>query len=411
MDYVFVLGKNKELSIAEILSYFKVRGVEPNIGDAAHEVVVFRFNDKINPTKVMLDLGGTIKICELIDGFDINEILHKKIELNLYRLFPAIKNNRIRFGISVYATKKHANVVWDVITTGIKELLKESNAKMIHIAPSKESEFPVLRHFEVLKKLMNRGGYELVVHVSNRTMHISRTVAVHDPYEFRKRDVERPSQRIIYSIPPRLGKILINLSSAKPGDLLLDPFCGVGTILQEGLLMGMDVRGVDMDPSCIKKSLTNLEWIKKEYNININLGGKLIVGDTRRLSNHIRQNSIDAVATEPYLGPPLKRKPTKTEAKKILEDVRPLYLKSLKEINKVLKPGGRMSIVFPNFETPEGTGTGLDIKNLAEETGFVVKHPFQGPPFLEKFHDKKSIIDADIRHRTRREICVLEKRL
>lgn len=410
MDYVFVLGKNEELSMAEILYYFKARNVELELRHVVHEVVVFRLNERIDPEKVMLDLGGTIKICELIDKFNIDEILHKQTELNLYRLFPQIKNNKIRFGISVYARKKCAKTIWDIITTEIKKLLRESNIKMIHITPSNGSKFPVLKHFEVLRKLMKRGGCELVVHVNDKIMYISKTMAVHNPYEFKKRDVERPSQRTIYSIPPRLGKILINLSSAKPGDLLLDPFCGVGTILQEGLLMGMDIRGVDTDPYCIKKSMTNLEWIKKEYNMHADLRGKLIVGDTRRLSNHIRQNSIDAVATEPYLGPPLDRKPTRTEAKKILEEVRPLYLKSLKEINKVLKPGKSMSIIFPNFETREGIEVGLDTKKLAEETGFVIIYPFK-EPFLKQFHRLKSIIDADVGQKTRREVCILEKRL
>lgn len=396
--------------MAEILYYFKARNVGLELRDVVHEVVVFRLKDRIDPEKVMMDLGGTLKICELIDEFNIDEILHKQTELNLYRLFPQIKNNKIRFGISVYARKKYAKTIWDTITTEIKKLLRESNVKMIHITPSKGSKFPVLKHFEVLRKLMKRGGCELVVHVNDKIMYISKTMAVHNPYEFRKRDVERPNQRTIYSIPPRLGKILINLSSARPGDLLLDPFCGVGTILQECLLMGMDIRGVDIDPGCIKKSITNLEWVKKQYNVHVDLRGKLIVGDTRRLSNHIRQNSIDAVATEPYLGPPLNKKPATTEAKKILEDVRPLYLKSLKEINKVLKPGKSMSIIFPNFETREGIEMGLDTKKLAEETGFVIKYPFK-EPFLKQFHRLKSIIDADVEQRTRREICVLEKRL
>lgn len=43
---------------------------------------------------------------------------------------------------------------------------------------------------------------------------------------------------------------MINISGIKEG-VLLDPFCGIGSILQEAVLMGFDIRGVDIDKNCI----------------------------------------------------------------------------------------------------------------------------------------------------------------
>jgi tRNA G10 N-methylase Trm11 len=400
MDYVFILGKNEKLSIAEILSYLNSRNIEFRIKNTLNEAIILQTKSDIDPQKTMLDLGGVIKICKLIARTDFDEILNGRLKIKLNELSPEIKNNTIRFGVSVYANRKNSKIAWNYITNEIKKLSKELNLKTIHITPSKRFDLPVIKHFEVLKKLLNKGGIEIVANIDNNFVYISKTLSVHDPYGFRKRDIGRPRQRTIYSISPRLAKILINLSSTKPRCIILDPFCGIGTILQEALLMDMNIKGVDKNPDCIESSFRNLEWIKKQYHLNIDLEGKLIVGDSCKLSTYIEKNSIDAVVTEPYLGPPLKRKPTKAEAQKILQDIRPLYMKSLKEINKVLKLGRRVSIVFPNFETQSGIEMGLDIENLSRESGFVVKNIFQ---------NSKSIIDADPEHKTRREICVLEK--
>jgi tRNA G10 N-methylase Trm11 len=64
-------------------------------------------------------------------------------------------------------------------------------------------------------------------------------------------------------MPPRLAKIMLNLSHCKPGKIFLDPFCGVGTILQEALLIQATVVGIDANSWCIAAAQTNLEWAKK----------------------------------------------------------------------------------------------------------------------------------------------------
>lgn len=51
---------------------------------------------------------------------------------------------------------------------------------------------------------------------------------------------------------PQLAKGLINLSHARPGSFVLDPFCGSGTTVLEGYLNGFKSFGFDMNPLAAK---------------------------------------------------------------------------------------------------------------------------------------------------------------
>jgi len=55
---------------------------------------------------------------------------------------------------------------------------------------------------------------------------------------------------------PKLARAMVNLSGARSE--VLDPFCGAGGILLEAGLMGLSVRGVDIDPLMVKRAVINL---------------------------------------------------------------------------------------------------------------------------------------------------------
>ncbi len=58
------------------------------------------------------------------------------------------------------------------------------------------------------------------------------------------------------------AKALVNLSSVKPGEKLLDPFCGVGGILVEAGLLKCKLLGYDIDELMVKKCMKNLKFYK-----------------------------------------------------------------------------------------------------------------------------------------------------
>ena len=116
---------------------------------------------------------------------------------------------------------------------------------------------------------------------------------------------------------------MVNLSACTPGKVLLDPFCGVGTILQEALLEKAKVVGVDVNPWCVKAANENLEWIKREYSLK-DPDFRVVQGDVGRLAQKIGQETVDCIVTEPDLGPALRQVPTGPYALKIIQKLEPL---------------------------------------------------------------------------------------
>jgi tRNA G10 N-methylase Trm11 len=376
MIYGFLFGKNPELSLAELSHYLKNREIRFEIIKTSQNFSII--DTDINPLILSKDLGGTIKIGEYYEYEKLIEEIASK--------------QKPKFGLSVYPKNKK---VYDEIKNKITEKLKQERIKYVFIS-SKFYGSTELKHFEVLKKILKKDGIEIMVFWDERK-YFFKTLAVHDPSEFKIRDVKKPVQRTIYSIPPRLAKILINLCS-KPGDRLLDPFCGMGTIMQEAMLMNIFPIGMDKNPKCIKGTETNLKWIKQIFNVEQDF--KIVEGDATRLSHYFEENTIDCIATEPYLGPPLKSKPNKEKAERIINSLKHLYLDFLIETSKVLKPKGKISLVFPNFITIDGKEVRMDVEEIASSASLKV---------LELINGKKSIIDADERQMTRREIVLMQK--
>ena len=60
---------------------------------------------------------------------------------------------------------------------------------------------------------------------------------------------------------PQLAKSLLNVASIEPGAVVLDPFCGSGTVLLEGYLNGFNAHGCDMNPLAVKIGRAKTEVI------------------------------------------------------------------------------------------------------------------------------------------------------
>jgi len=220
---------------------------------------------------------------------------------------------------------------------------------------------------------------------------IARTIAVSNLIELKQRDIQRPSVDYMKSISLRLAKILINLSKIKENETLLDPFCGSGSILQEAMLNNINVIGIDKDKESIKQSSDNLEWLKENYPIKANY--RLFNLDSRKMSSVV--SKVDAVVTEPYLGPYIRKLPNIEEAKSLIFDLTNLYSSIIKQSSEILGKGKRLIIIIPRLKTVEGKTLYIDIRSLVEQNKFYLVYE----PVIYAYSKSKII----------REICVLEK--
>ncbi|KKP28286.1 MAG: hypothetical protein UR15_C0028G0010 [Parcubacteria group bacterium GW2011_GWA2_31_28] len=70
------------------------------------------------------------------------------------------------------------------------------------------------------------------------------------------------------SLHPRLARCLANLTGAKKGSVIADPFCGAGGILIEAALAGLKPVGYDLYDMMIRRAKTNLDYYKiKNYKL------------------------------------------------------------------------------------------------------------------------------------------------
>jgi tRNA (guanine10-N2)-dimethyltransferase len=87
-----------------------------------------------------------------------------------------------------------------------------------------------------------------------------------------------------------LARVMCNLSGIKPGEVVLDPFCGGGGILCEASYIGAYVVGIDLNWKLLVGAIRNLHDISEKYSI--------IQGD----SQHIPINNVDRIVTDPPYG-------------------------------------------------------------------------------------------------------------
>jgi tRNA G10 N-methylase Trm11 len=356
-NYIFILGRDPELSLLEIICYLKARFIEYSLQEYDEQFAIFSIED-INFSKMIKDLGGTLKIAEFFE------------EKQLYNG----KENKIRYAISSYDNDLGE------IKDYVKEKLKLEGLKAIYVKPKKDEE-------QIMPSKAVNVDLELIIYKKK----MARVIAVYDPSEYKKRDEKRPNFDPLKVISIRLAKILINLSGAKENNTLLDCFCGIGTILQESLLMDINVIGVDSDITSFEHCKENLRWLGEKYNKKWQVFNK----DSRNLSKFVKK--VDVCVTEPYLGPYLKKLLSFNEAKMLAIELENLYFQVFKELGKIVK--NKIVFVIPRFRTNEGEVSINFLKIMPSE--------FK----ISKIHEKINIPIAyfDEKDRIQRFIYVLER--
>jgi tRNA G10 N-methylase Trm11 len=409
MRYFFILGSNPTLSLAELAAVFnhgRFSLIQKNIA-----ILEVDYEIKANLIK---KIGGVIKF-GLIHN-ELNSLVAKDI-LKAISIFgqPEKIETKFNFGISFYGKSK---INLKVLGMEFKKLLKQSSINSRWVI----SREPTLSSVVVEQnKLVTDRGVEIVMIEFNKKLFLGKTLAVQPFKELSFRDYGRPA-RDDYSgmLPPKLAQIMINLSGADTDKTILDPFCGSGTIITEAMLMGYDrIIGSDISNKAITNTKTNIEWIEKNYKIQ-NTKCKILNSDAMQISEQIQPNSIDAIITEPYLGPQRGG----FEIYKIIKELESLYSKSLLEFKKILKPNGKIIIIWPVFQkiplslressSDRGnlTNTGITGSLNPDIAGFKIINPV--PENLQKnifikLTARNTIVYGREGQKVWREIVMLEK--
>jgi len=182
-------------------------------------------------------------------------------------------------------------------------------------------------------------------------VHIARTISVQDIDSYSKRDYNRPKRDTkVGMLPPKLAQMMLNLAKVGPNHTVLDPFCGTGVVLMEAALKGAKLIGSDMNQQMIDYTRTNLEWLSKEYKLDIHLE-KLACADA---TTNKWNGYFDRVVSEIYLGPPLDHLPKEESLRSIVYNSNTMLKRFLTNLRPQLNPKTRCCIAVPAWKTPDG---------------------------------------------------------
>ncbi|MCI4336328.1 MAG: methyltransferase domain-containing protein [Thermoplasmata archaeon] len=94
---------------------------------------------------------------------------------------------------------------------------------------------------------------------------VAEEVAAVDRRAYSLRRLPQLPYRRPVSLPPRLGRVLVNLARVRPGDRVVDPFVGTGALLVEAALLGAKVTGIDRDPEMVRGAIRNFGHLRLEF--------------------------------------------------------------------------------------------------------------------------------------------------
>lgn len=388
--YAFILGHRPLLSLAELAVVFKKQpGWKPvRFGNG----LLIAENDTplLQPQEWLGQLGGTVKII-LLTGEHFSSLTSARKVLvreitpaNLTKLYLTQTQQKVEFGFSVYplSSQYSAKDLQGFLRTFGIDLRQQLRRQHIasRLVVSTEAQ---LSSVVVAKNRLLARGAEIAVIFDDHYLALGKTIAVQDFEDYGLRDYGRPEADPKRGmLPPKLAQILINLADLKPANIVLDPFCGLGTILQEALLRGYKVIGTDASADTIKLAKKNLDWLLATYKIAPSNILALRAVDVHFLGRHFPASTADAIVSEGLLGPALSHAPGVNLRAKYFGQLGRLYLKAFEQYRRVLAPGGRVVTTLPYYISPDGQRDFLPVLDNIKQLGYTQISLFN--PELEK---------------------------
>lgn len=343
MQYLFILGRNFELSRAELLNFCDEVFSSPEKSIFIGENL--RFENPRNLPKsdeqLFLDrLGGTIRFGEVIgeffsrkDCFDkMTEIIDSSATEGIVPKvgYTVFGGGKTLLGDFMGDTKKHYQK-------------KDQKVRIENFAGTN------MNSGQIFDRRLIKKGNEFVIWKNNDSFLLAKTVANQNLRNYTLRDRKKSFRDSkMGMLPPKLAQILINLANPATNDLIIDPFCGSGTINTEAAVMGLQTQGSDINASFVSGAEKNFEEMSEKFRFPLE-AGTFFTEDATKIK---WENKNGVICTEGFLGTNFEKTPTKDE---IQENAR-LILKIWKNIFKELEDSNikKITLCLPCWNTKEG---------------------------------------------------------
>ena len=370
MKYLAVLGRQPEISIAELEAQFST-------GPA----------DFVSPKNGLCIFGGPPTKSSPVDIERFGGILKFAISLEVTPIeyLMGVPEGKITIGVSDYskgATRKTA----EIEALKLKKMLVREG-RSVRVVENKDAALSTATSLHNGLSGKNERKVELIKTDDGWY----RVIGVQDIDAYSRRDQARPARDAkVGMLPPKLAQILINLCGPLPeGATVLDPFCGTGVVLQEALLMGYRAYGTDVSERMVEYAGRNLNWLLSSRSRS-RLSSQGSLEQARRPSLCSESNQfqvaqgdatsftwdqpIDAVACEGYLGRPMSQIPPEIKLKAEKQECQAIILGFLKNLAGQIRPGTPVVIAAPAWLRENGEYSRLNILDEIEDMGYNVNN-------------------------------------
>lgn len=427
MTYAFILGRVYTLSIAELVATLPALGITWELVAASPEALIIETPAPLDAERIQKRLGGLIKIVRIVDVVKKRE--QDSINFTLQNYFKPSKikadylkggSGKIQFGISIYLLDAQVKAFGEPKRLGmfIKRAMQDAGSSIRLVLP--EFNSLALASVAVTHNQLTQKGAEICVIAGMDRVFVGKTVVVQDFEDYGRRDYQRPMRDDVRGmIPPKVAQAMLNMSSAKANETILDPFCGVGTFVQEGALLGYRMVGSDIDKLAIAGSEKNLEWFRNRYKIP---KGKyhLDTADaaaSSQLVAHLTEikaiDGVSAVVTEGTLGPIYGKLPSPEEMQQNFAQLSELYGRVFADMAKFLKSKARIVMCIPAYKLNTQEYTLFPTLDFAVSNGYniislIPREIASNMPFLRLTPRKSAIYDRKDQI-VAREIVIFER--
>ncbi len=464
--FLFVLGSNWRLSIAELDNVLKNSQFLGKIVDYSANIAIVEFEnlheDRYYVNKLMdlqFLLGGCQKIAKIYDfiniltiqeafplemeNYKIIEKVRKKIlnllDKSLDEIFPNIKKESLFFAVSIYPnlfdeeyySKILVRHFLPFLNKEIMNILKQKGAKkaLYYQYPQKNIDEgnlnPIFPHHLIKYGLFNADRAEIIFGFTEEGVYIARTFTSDDPSFKKKIDEERPFKEFKSSISPKLAIMMLNflnLFEERETKKIIDPFMGNGIIAMFATLQDFDIYGSDIDEKKVQNTIRNLDWLLNDIEEAITpfFINKFKKIDVKNLLDHYDPQLFDGICTEPPLGIFYKKeKPYYVEVNEVIEtELEPIYEAIFSQANKLLKPNGRICMIAPIFSIIDGKDVQINVEKLANRNNFKLIPIIKEKRIINKSNQKlqfrkphvRTLIDAKKGQIIKRKIYIFEKK-
>jgi len=388
--YLFVLGRNPVLSRAELNNFCDEVLFEKEKSLFIGENLKFQNLRDLpkTPEQLFLDrLGGTIRFGEILGEFFNEKDLQEEILKQIQSQKP---EGKIHLGVSGWGCGK----------TFLKHFLPElknafrkkhdRNCRIVN-SPGKNLDSGQIFGGKLLKK-----GFEFLVWKKENSWLLAQTVANQNLNNYTLRDREKKFRDPrMGMLPPKLAQILINLSNPKPEELVIDPFCGSGTINIEAAISGYKTIGSDLDPKRTDLAQKNFAQMAEKFRYETS-SGEFFASDAVKFP---LGKTKGIIATEGFLGENFGRKLTREEISKNSLVILKVWEKTLSHLED--SNIRTISFCLPVWKI------GREEISLAEKLFAKLDKTSYTPRVL--FDEQKTFLYSRTDAFVAREICVLER--